>query len=67
MVRARVLVMVVLLLLAGCTGRRLDRTPEPAPTSSSATPGVPVPEGQSTGAVTVGGQQRTYRLYPRSA
>ena len=75
MVRARVLVMVALLLLAGCTGRRLDRTPEPAPTSSSATPsgssarpvpggsGVAVPDGQSTGALTVGGQQRTYRLY----
>jgi polyhydroxybutyrate depolymerase len=81
--RARVLVLVALLLLAGCTGRRADRTPEPAPTGGSATspgssglpapdqsgrpgpggPGVQVPQGQSTGDLTFGGQQRTYRLY----
>jgi len=63
MVRARVIVLVVLLLLAGCTGRRLDRNREPAPTGGQAGPGAAVPVGQSEGTLTVGGQQRTYRLY----
>lgn len=85
MVRARILVLVPLLLLAGCTGRRLERTSEPtarggAATSSTGTApstggtttspgetstptGTPVAQGKSTGTMTVGGLQRTYRLY----
>jgi polyhydroxybutyrate depolymerase len=79
MVRARVFVLVALLLLAGCTGRRLERNPQPEPTggattssgstssgsasSGSASPGTPVAQGKSAGSMTVGGQQRTYRLY----
>jgi len=78
-VRARVLVLVALLLLAGCTGRRLERNPQPEETggattssgsapsgsapSGSASAGTPVAQGKSTGSMTVGGQQRTYRLY----
>ena len=72
--KARVLALVALLLLAGCTGRRLDRDRQPTPTgnpSSAATgssagtalPGKSVPEGKSTGTLTIGAQQRTYRLY----
>lgn len=51
----RVLVLVTLLLLAGCTARRERGTgPAPAP--------VP-PVGQSAGTLDVDGLQRTYRVY----
>ncbi|MCU7723984.1 polyhydroxybutyrate depolymerase [Actinoplanes sp. KI2] len=72
--RARVLVLVTLLLL-GCAGCRPGRGTMPTTTGGPATPagssGLPVPggpavsvpEGQSTGALTVGDHQRTYRLY----
>ena len=63
MVRARVLVLVALLLLAGCTGRRLDRNTQPPPTGATASAGQQVAVGKSTGTMTVGGQERTYRLY----
>jgi polyhydroxybutyrate depolymerase len=54
---------VALLLLAGCTGRRLDRNTQPPPTGGTASAGQQVAVGESTGAMTVGGQERTYRLY----
>jgi len=75
-VKARVLLLVALLLLAGCTGRRLDRDSQPTPTDSAASttgtgttpggtaqPGKSVREGKSTGTMTVAGKERTYRLY----
>lgn len=52
--RVRALVLVTLLLIAGCTARR---EPTPGPTPS----GVAV--GRSTGTLTAGGLQRTYRVY----
>ena len=55
--RARVLALVVLLLLAGCTARRGDNSPDPAPDGS----GPPV--GKSSASMTVDGQDRTYRVY----
>jgi polyhydroxybutyrate depolymerase len=54
-VRARVFVLIALLLLAGCTQRR-DGSPSPRP------PAGP-PAGRSTATMTVAGQQRTYRVY----
>jgi polyhydroxybutyrate depolymerase len=58
-----VLFLVALLLLAGCTGRRLDRNTQPPPTGGTASAGQQVAVGKSTGTMTVGGQERTYRLY----
>jgi len=54
-VRARVLALTALLLLAGCTARRADRSPAPEPSGTSA--------GSSTASMTVDGKQRTYRVY----
>ena len=61
--RARVLLLVALLLLAGCTGHRLDRNTQPPPTGGTASAGQQVAVGKSTGTMTVGGEERTYRLY----
>ena len=62
--RARVLALIPLLLLAGCTARRADRSPAPEPSGASA--------GSSTASMTIGGTERTYRVYrpaglPKSA
>ncbi|RZU50312.1 polyhydroxybutyrate depolymerase [Krasilnikovia cinnamomea] len=72
--RALALVVVGLLAVGGCTGHRADRGRPPAPdvTSAPATTGTPPsgvpspdgpPVGQSSATMTVGGMERTYRVY----
>jgi polyhydroxybutyrate depolymerase len=68
-VRVRVLALVTLLLLTGCTPRRGERGADPTSTGSAATgsssagadasPAV----GKSTGEMTIDGLKRTYRVY----
>jgi polyhydroxybutyrate depolymerase len=59
-VRVGIPALVTLLVLAGCVSRR-DGNTDPAPVPAPSSPGVAV--GTSTGTLTVGGRQRTYRVY----
>jgi polyhydroxybutyrate depolymerase len=64
-VRVRVLALVTLLLLTGCTPRR-DGPSTGSPASSSDTAqssDTAPPVGTSTGSMTIGGLNRTYRVY----
>ncbi|GAB1643158.1 alpha/beta hydrolase family esterase [Krasilnikovia sp. MM14-A1259] len=63
--RARVLLLIAVLLVGGCTAHRADRGRPPAPpaTTGTGTPPSTPPVGQSSGTMTVGGQDRTYRVY----
>jgi polyhydroxybutyrate depolymerase len=60
--KVRIVSVVALLLLAGCTGPG-RRSPAPAPTGSSAS----LPVGKSRHTLTVDGQERTYQMYRPAA
>lgn len=62
--KTRILVLVALFLLAGCTPRRGEGAAAPTSTGSGSTGSGNSPAvGQSTGSMTIDGLNRTYRVY----